>query len=448
MRNRLSLDFNRQRDRGRSATVLPQQGALVARFAASDLALADGAAVTSWTDGTGGIVAAQATGGLQPTFKAAQVGGKPCVSFNGAQYMQVATPGAMKTAVDGYNFTVMIACRVTGTTALGMAFSAAIPGSEIFAFLADGARLGRFTGGSVPYTTLNQFVIQGETMTNQGLSFSPQQYYAQHYVNGGATHGLINNGTITSGGFTIGGIGAGQYMGKVDIFEILVWNTTLTCTEYLQAEMAIRDKYAQAYPWAGQSRFYVFDGDSITMGVGASAAEKTAPYLAAQSLGLPYGAWSNLGIGGVVPSQINTLAASRVDNISALIGKDVALSCFEWYNQRAAAPTPYNASLAYLTARKAASSRTKTVWGTSTDSQADNASETNRGAYNSAWDSYWAGSHPLIDSYMPIHNNASIGVNGSITGPSTTYSGDGIHLNDAGYVVLASLMQTALAALP
>lgn len=423
---------------------LPKVANLVTRFAASDMALTNGAAIASWTDGVGSIVAAQATGTAQPTFKTNQINGLPCVSFNGAQYLQVITPGVLKTAVDSYNHTVMIVQRVTATSTLGMAFSAATPGSEIFALLADGARIGRFTSGSVPYTTLNQFVTQAVTMTNQGAVFSPQAYFSQHYVNGGATHGLINAGMISSGGFTIGGIGAGQYMGKVDIFEILVWDTTLTCTEVMQAQMAIADKYGQAYPWAAQSKFYVFDGDSIIMGIGATASENTAPYKAAQILGLPYGAWANLGIGGIVPSQMNQLAPSRVDNISALINKDVALVAFEWYNQRAGAPGPYNASLAYLTARKAASSRTKIVWGTSTDSLADFGNETNRNAYNAAWDAYWAGAHPLIDSYMSIHTNTTVGTAGTYA----TATSDNIHPNNAGHTALAALMATAIAALP
>ena len=447
MRIGMGLQITQPRRSGR-AVALPQPGRLVTRFAASDIVgVANGAAVAGWTDGVGGIVAAQAIGTAQPTFKTNQVNGQPCVSFNGAQYMQVATPGAMKTAVDGHNYTVMIACRVTGTTSLGMAFSAATPGSDLFSFSADGSRIGRFSTGSVPYAALNQFATQGFTSTDQGLAFCPFANFCQHYVNGGVTHGLINAPFVTTGGFTIGGIGAGQYMGKVDIFEILVWNTTLTCTEYLQAEMAIRDKYAQAYPWAAQSKFYVFDGDSITMGIGATAPENIGVYKAAQTLGLAYGQWTNLGIGGIVPSQMNALASTRVDNISALIGKDIALTVFEWYNQRSAHPGPYNGSTAYLTARKAASSRTKIVWGTSTDSQLDFQqvpSEQDRNAYNAAWASYWAGAHPLIDSYMSIHTNTVVGTAGTYT----TATADNIHPNNAGHTALGALFAAGIAALP
>jgi hypothetical protein len=56
----------------------------------------------------------------QPQYNAAQAGGQPCVSFNGAQYMRIAAPGALKAAIDGCNSTAMIACRVTGTPSLGV----------------------------------------------------------------------------------------------------------------------------------------------------------------------------------------------------------------------------------------------------------------------------------------------------------------------------------------
>lgn len=63
-------------------------------FDARTLGLADGAAVTSWTDSSGaGLTATQATGTKQPAYRAAPTGfnGQPAVQFTGASSQFLAT---------------------------------------------------------------------------------------------------------------------------------------------------------------------------------------------------------------------------------------------------------------------------------------------------------------------------------------------------------------------
>lgn len=66
---------------------------------ASDLALADGAAVSSWTDRYGGVNAVQATGSMQPTFRNPSLfGAVPAVRFDGGDIL---TMNALATSLFG-----------------------------------------------------------------------------------------------------------------------------------------------------------------------------------------------------------------------------------------------------------------------------------------------------------------------------------------------------------
>lgn len=434
---------------GVRATALPQSASVVAYWDAADIVGTNGATFQTWTDRVGGIVADQATAGARATLTTNQLNGLPCARFSGAQYMTIATPGALRTAVDSYNYTVLIVARLRASASSCCLFGATAGGNSFF-YTLNGTTIGRFSEGAVPYTSLNSFVTFGSAMSNQYSGIASSQYYEQVYVQGTPAVSIVST-AIASGanGFAIGSTASGALKANADVFAILVWNRTLTPVEYLQAQMWACERWGQPYPWSSVSRMVVFDGDSITAGVGASAPQFAMPYRVASALGLSYGQWMNNGVGGITAANMAAIAPNRVDGIPALIGKDIALVAHEWYNQRGAAPTPYNASLAYLTGRKAASARIKTVWGTSTDNTTDNANQTNRTAYNTAWDSYWAGAHPLIDSYVPIHNDASIGASGSFAAGSATYwAGDGVHLKDAGYAVLAPLMTAGVNALP
>lgn len=128
------------------------------------------------------------------------------------------------------------------------------------------------------------------------------------------------------------------------------------------------------------------------------------------------------GVGGVSIDNMGLLAPTWVDPIPSLIGKKTALVSCEWYNQKDATTTK---GAAFLSARKAIANQ-QTVWGTSSsaiDPSADRAS------YDSASDAMWAGSKTNIDSYVSIHTDAHIGVDGSYATYST--GGDSVHLTYA-----------------
>lgn len=161
----------------------------------------------------------------------------------------------------------------------------------------------------------------------------------------------------------------------------------LTHGEVLQAERWARDKYGAAYPWTGGA-FRVFDGDSITSGYRALSLSTSYPALVAAVKGWGLDTWSNVDKAGYSMGQIAVTALSDVDSIVPVLGgTPVHLAVFEWYNQRnAGASDAWNATKAYLTARRAAGV-TRLILGTSTDA-ADTTetaqNRTDRAAYDDA----------------------------------------------------------------
>jgi hypothetical protein len=237
---------------------------------------------------------------------------------------------------------------------------------------------------------------------------------------------------------------------NAEIYRIFIWNTPLNPVELLQVEIWLRDRYAQAYPWASAPAFTVFHGDSIMQGTAAGGTDgdinATAPYKAAQTLGLSLGQWMNLGIPGIQTRTMDSLAPSWVDPLPALLGKYVNLVAFEWYNEAVpfGDPTPYNDGVTYLANRKAASSKFRIAWGTSTDTSQGIVNNTRRSAYNSAWDS----AHANVDSYISIHTDGNVGDTNAFTNHPTNFSGDGVHLSGTGYTALGTLLSNGVTALP
>jgi hypothetical protein len=85
----------------------------IAKWVATSLALSDGAAVSSWTDGIGGHTLTQATGGSQPVYVAnGGANAKPAVDFDGvADFMATA---AFASPISG---AVFVVCRPDGSPA-------------------------------------------------------------------------------------------------------------------------------------------------------------------------------------------------------------------------------------------------------------------------------------------------------------------------------------------
>jgi hypothetical protein len=305
--------------------------------------------------------------------------------------------------------------------------------------MANGTTVGSFVDSymsAVPHAGQTSFTVLAFTATsytNAGGTFTLERWYINGTCVGhvqtsagagpGASAQLCLGSNADNGAFV---------NSSFDAFEVLFFDRGLYPAEMLQVQKWACDKYGQAYPWAAGGYFYLNDGDSISMGLGGTGPATSMPYKVAQSLGLAYGQWTNVAIGGDTIANMTSRAATDVDNVYAVISKPIKYYGMEWYNQRAASPGPYNA-------RKTAN--LKVCWGTSTDTSVT--TDADRAAYNASFDA----SHAMCDSYVAVHLNANIGVETAFASFPANWS-DGVHLSAAGYTVYAPLVVAGLNAIP
>lgn len=418
-------------------TALPQTGAMVAHWDAGAITpQTDNTNLATWTDSINGAVA---TSGVAPKYRTTGLNGLPFVQSTGTQYMDAGRPTALTTAIDSGTYTIIVVAQNIGVKTNGMLFGANTTGTNGPYILGNGARAGCYNASntkSIPWTT--GFVCIGDTSYNS--PYAGMTGMRRHSLNNTIFQEENAKGPVSNGNFGLFGRATGAIQCAADIYNILVWNVALTPPEVIQVTKWACDKYAQAYPWAGASKFYIFSGDSLTVGQNASTPTASYPYLMAANLGLTVGQWTNLGMRGVTMPNMDAVGAIEVDPIPAMVGLPCVLSTFEWFNQAGSAPTPENNSRAYLAARKAANPTMKIAFGTSTDAASGLANRTN---YNAAFDA----SHALnIDGYAAIHLNANIGIAGA-NANTTYFAGDNIHLTDLGYSELYGVFQPIVSVL-
>lgn len=427
-------------------TSIPVQGSVVAHFDAATTGFSNGQTVTSWVDTVNGITAST-TVGTRPTLATNRVNGLPSVQCGGAGGLSIATPGALKTALDSGDYTVFIVFRTLGSKTNGALLAASTGADGSPFYIANGTGVQKFVTTSViPFAGQTSFSTFGSTSFNSVPTYSNTGQYQAIYINGGAVTSTTTASTGTgSNAITICTNSNNNSPGNSELLDVLFWNVALTPPQYMQAEMWARDKYAQPYPWAALSAFTTFYGDSLTEGVGAGGVTAQPGYLAAQSLSLSFGQYHVIGVGGITVAHMDTLAPTWVDPIPALIGKKTNLVGFEWYNENGANPTPpapFNHSQTYLANRHAVANQ-RNVWGTSTGYSSD--PSTNRNSYNTSFDATIPNSN--IDSYMPFHTNAQIGTSTAYANHPGNWS-DTVHLSATGYPFLASDLVSGIQALP
>lgn len=426
---------------------LPQSANRVFHLSADSLNLSNGATITpsAWVDSVGGIP--MATLGAAPTFQTNVIGGKPSVRFNGTtQYigMNPVKPTALTNAIDSGICTVVIVCRAISAKSNGAIFSASAGGDSAL-WQASGTNFGRYAGGGTmmaPSTdTTNLFVI-GTTSTTP-YTLGSGTGLERSYLNGGCVASNVAKTPATTANFAIGAVAAGTLPANADVFEIIVWNTCLSPLEMLRVQKWVANKYSQALPWTAGNKFTVFDGDSITAGVGATNVAGTYPYKTAQSLSLPYGAWSNLGIGGFKASNMATKATTgdAYLSIPSEFGIPLKVAAFEYYNVRADGAAAIQGYINGFANTVRGTANTKLCLGTTTSSSSD--PDATRTSVNSYYDTNFA---TYSDAYVQLHNNVNIGVSGAQAANPTYYS-DVVHLSDLGYTSLAGMMTTGLTGL-
>jgi hypothetical protein len=437
------------------SNALPQQGSLVARWRASTLALADNAKVTSWVDSVNGAAATQATGAAQPTYKAAGFNGKPTVRFPGEatpQVLQVGRPTALVNALDGSSFTAIYIYANAGASTYGMIGGVYQGGGPIF-MQANGSRAGYSPGPgpyNVPYTGTGLSIlghVQSLNATNPVDGF---------FLNGTRFSDGFGNVTSSGGNVSIGGTFDNQancaFNG--DLLEVLYYSGPLTPADMLRVVKYAHDAYGTpgVYPWTGAT-MNLMHGNSLTAGLGRLQAEFAWPYLAAQTMGLTFGQWSNLATSGISMVGLSNNAATVIDPIPAIVGVKTRLTIFEWYNSASAPTVPYDQMIAYLNARKAANAGIKIAVGDSIDSNSASVNSVGyatwhgwRTSYNNALASVFA----PADVRVALSADANIGVDGAANVANAFWQADLIHTtcnaaSGTGHAKTAALFAPALA---
>ena len=223
---------------------------LLAWYKADTLVLADGAAISSWSDSSGnGYTATQATGGNQPTFQSNVVNGWPVVRMNFGPYYMV-LPNFMSSLTAAEILIVLKANAdpaVQGANAGLWQFQTAAVGAshypwvsgDLYESFGTGARVGPITAPAVDQWRLY----------NVGTS-------ASHYVVRMDTTSLYDSTAANTVGWPASGktyIGASlenafasAHYFNGDIAEVLIYGSELNSTQRTVMSNYLCGKYALA----------------------------------------------------------------------------------------------------------------------------------------------------------------------------------------------------------
>lgn len=224
-------------------------------WAADSLGLSDGQAVSSIAStGSGANAMAQATGGNKPIFKSGIINNKPVVRFDGSDdYMQSAFTLAQPA-------TIFVVRRLVGYGYNAPGSGGISPGGDIFDGVTGNFRLTPFFSGTgypahnfiIGYNAGSDVVLN---TTQAGLADlwtidTVQLNGASSLYRQNGTQVLTGNpGSGAGGGINLGcryggNGGTANYFTRVDIAEVIVYNTALVSADMLSVERWLGTKYA------------------------------------------------------------------------------------------------------------------------------------------------------------------------------------------------------------
>jgi hypothetical protein len=419
---------------------LPQTANLRAQWSADSFTpQADNSDITaSWVDSINGYTLAPST--TKPKYRTAAINTKPGVQFLGTGWFSGLAAG-LKTQVDAKTLSVYIFASNIQARSNAVMFGNAAGGNS-FAFFGNGAQVGRGVASNEirgPYTDTVTPISCGYTSTTvKKYPAASSAGLERQYLNGMCIAANLAACPATSssdGAFAIGATNStGTFPFQGYVYEVLVWDKDLSPAEMIAVETWCRNKYGMALPWASAARLFHFPGDSHTVGVGGVVnVNNSIPYLNAQSLGLPYGTWSNFGIGGMTLYGMSGAdGGAFFSDLAAMVtasGKPARFVTSEYYNQVAAARVSqsYADFQAYVGLLKSTFPTCKVAWWEPFSYGTDASTySTNRGPFITSVRSGYAAAG--VDYLEQVGDDTNIGTSSAYTNNTALWSGDTVHI--------------------
>ncbi len=425
---------------GPAAPQLPQQANLRAQWSADSITpQADNSDITAnWVDSIGGVALTPST--TKPKYRTNAINTKPGVQFLGTGWFSGLAP-TLKTQVDTRIYSVYIFASNIAVRSNAVMFGNGA-GGNAFAFFGNGTVVGRGISSNEirgPYTDTVTPISCGYACTTAKIyPAASSSGFERQFLNGTCIADNLAAGPATSSGDGAFAIGATNSTGTFPyqgyLYEVLVWDKMLTQAEMVAVETWCRWKYGMTLPWAGMSRFFNFDGDSHTVGVGGTInVNNSFPYLNAQSLGLKYGQWQTHGIGGMTLFGMygGDAGAKFTDMVNVInaIGISPRFVCSEYYNQVAAGRVAQSFSdfQTYIGLLKSTWPACKVAWWEPFSYGTDAATyATNRGPFITAVRGGYAAAG--VDYLAQVGDDTNIGTSDAYTNNTALWSADTVHI--------------------
>lgn len=446
-----------------------QSANLFMNFDPSTLTGTDGTGQASWTDSESGMVAS-VTGGGQPTLKTNVMNGKPALRCAGSQWMDLGRPAALTTAMAG-DYTIMLVCTnlVAGANAIAGMFGNCTNTNFDFWLITNTTNVGRYLDTAYranPLATSDLYVIFYSGRRNTAIPGVPGGFpRTLAGVNGTS---FFQNGsaptTPGAGNFGIGTprlestVSGNTYSFRGDILGIYGWNTNLSYVDIIRQTRLIHTFYDKPMPWAGvTNRFWVTDGDSITLGIGGNySATGNYPSIAANSMSKTFGQWTNNGRNG---GSATTLAADYAFQYTGIMDADAlgtgCLFTFMEFTNERSLDSVFTGTNSWASQSKALNPSAMTSIMNSVAVGGTTGDQVSLGGANSANGDrrvlYAATYYPTATNWdicIDTASDASIGVIGSnpYSGAKPAQWSDDLHPTVAGYGILAPIVVSAISA--
>lgn len=395
---------------------------------------ADGDVIGGITDKSGiGNHASQNTAGNKPLYKTNILNSKSICRFDGSNDMLIT--GSFLDS--GYN--ASMTCFVVSRSSAGASSIDLVLSHNVTTFYfgrnASPARA-NFNLANISPPQVWKHISQ-TAWSIDGMVYNGSQYL--YRVNAGEIGWWASGDIGASGTITIGAASNGGFPFLGDIAEVIIYNAVLTTAQRYQIESYLSAKYGVSVSLINATKQAIFDGDSMTTGVGASV---SYPQQTLDTMGAGW-IFANYGAPGQQLTAMIADAATQIDTkYSAAYDKNIVVL---WGGTNdlyygASAATTYSRFVSYCQARQAAGWKVValTILPRSNEGTPESF-ESDRQTVNTNIRANWA---TFADALADVAANTTIGDAGDEL--NTTYYFDKVHMKDAGYAIVSGIVVTAI----